>query len=214
MSWQQNLLTYLPNVLKAAKNSCLAPLVIKLLSGMGTCKKFPLFGEQEEQDQKFEDITQADVTRVSRNSCGSKCSKLANDNGKRGGGVSIIGQKLKNTGLGEKGEEGVCSDCKVAKSKCCSGETVRCVEPGQVRLDNRISVLKPCLQIGCRVVTDGPYWNLKNQGMVATVVKAADSGSVTVRCDIACQQLNFCHFVSGGTRTGGVWEGRRGKLAH
>ena len=105
MSWQQNLLIYLPNVLKAAKNSCLAPLVIKLLAGMGTCKKFPLFGEQEEQDRKFEDITQADVTRVSRDSCGSKCSKLANDNRKRGGGVSIIGQKVKNTGLEEKGEE-------------------------------------------------------------------------------------------------------------
>ena len=63
-------------------------------------------------------------------------------------------------------------------------------------------------------MTDGPYWNLKNQGMVATVVKAADSGTVTVRCDLACQQLYFRHFVSGGTRTGGVWEGRRGKLAH
>ena len=35
-------------------------------------------------------------------------------------------------------------------------------------------------------MTDGPYWNPKNQGMVATVVKASDVGTVTVRCDTAC----------------------------
>ena len=77
--------------------------MIKLLAGMGTCKKFPLFGEQEEQDQKFEDITQADVTRVSRNSCGSKCSKLANDNGKRGGGPVLKIRYHSYHGRGTKG---------------------------------------------------------------------------------------------------------------
>jgi len=154
---------------QAAKDSYLAPLVVKLLAGMTTCKKFPLFGEQEMQDQKFEDITQADVTRVSKDRCGLKCSKFA-PNSMRG--VSIVGQKLKNIGLAEKREEDpgpdVCSDCKMVKSKCFSGQTVRCVTPGQV---------------GCRVVTHGTYWNLKNQGMVATVVKVADVGTVTVRWD-------------------------------
>ena len=51
--------------------------------------------------------------------------------------------------------------------------------------------LKPNLQVGCRVVTHGPYWNLKNQGMVATVVKAADAGTVTVRWDTACHEGHF-----------------------
>ena len=49
--------------------------------------------------------------------------------------------------------------------------------------------LKPYEQVGCRVVTHGTYWNLKNQGMVATVVKAADAGTVTVRCDMAGQNI-------------------------
>jgi len=152
---------------QAAKDSYLAPLVVKLLAGMTTCKSFPLLGKQEVQDQRFEDITQADVIRVSKDRCGLKCSKFASSSTGGGGGL-ILGQKLKNVGLGEKGEEDVCSDCKMVKSKCFSGQTVRCVTPGQV---------------GCRVVTHGPYWNLKNQGMVATVVKAADAGTVTVRWD-------------------------------
>ena len=71
-------------------------------------------------------------------------------------------------------------------------------------------------------MTDGPYWNLKNQGMVATVVKAAAAGTVTVRCGIiACHDksnnlisVTLSLHISGGTRTGGVWEGKRGKLAH
>jgi len=152
---------------QAAKDSYLAPLVVKLLAGMGTCKKFPMFGGQNVEDQKFEDITPADVIRLSKDSCGSKCSKLAHHS-TGGGGVSIVGQKLKKIGLEKKGEEDVCLDCKMVKSKCFSGQAVRCVEPGQV---------------GCRVVTHGPYWNLKNQGMVATVMKAADAGTVTVRWD-------------------------------
>ena len=134
------------------------------------------------EDQKFEDITPADVTRVSKDRCGSKCSRLAHHS-KRGGGVSILGQKLKKIGLEEKGEEDVCLDCKMVKSKCFSGQAVRCVEPGQVELEDKTD-LKPYEQVGCRVVTHGTYWNLKNQGMVATVMKAADAGTVTVRCDI------------------------------
>ena len=54
-------------------------------------------------------------------------------------------------------------------------------------IGSRMVDLKPYLQVGCRLVTDGPYWNPKNQGMVATVVKTADAGTVTVRCDIACR---------------------------
>ena len=124
-----------PTVLQAAKDSYLAPLVVKLLAGMGTCKKFPMFGEKNVEDQMFEDITPADVTRVSKDRCGSKCSKLARHS-TRGGGVSIVGQKLKKIGLEEKGEEDVCLDCKMVKSKCFSGQAVRCVEPGQVELED------------------------------------------------------------------------------
>ena len=78
--------------------------------------------------------------------------------------------------------------------------------------------LKPYEQVGCRVVTHGTYWNLKNQGMVATVVKAADAGTVTVRCDMVAKTslvtANVQSSIAGGTRIGGVLEGKREKQGH
>lgn len=146
---------------QASKDGNLAPLVVKLLAGMANCKISQMFEENE--DQKFEDVTQADVTRTPKDGCGVKYSKVSTC--ARGGGLSIVGHMVKDVGLSEKD---ICLHCKMVKSKCLGGQAVQYVKPGQV---------------GCRVVTHGPYWKLKNQGMVATVVKAADAGMLTVRWD-------------------------------
>ena len=164
-----------PVFLQASKDGNLAPLVVKLLAGMANCKISQMFEENE--DQKFEDVTQADVTRTPKDGCGVKYSKVSTC--ARGGGLSIVGHMVKDVGLSEKD---ICLHCKMVKSKCLGGQAVQYVKPGQVKQMTRYSnVFKPSVQVGCRVVTQGPYWKLKNQGMVATVVKAADAGMLTVR---------------------------------
>ena len=39
-------------------------------------------------------------------------------------------------------------------------------------------------QVGCRVVTQGPYWSVDCQGMQATVMEVRDSQTMTVRWEV------------------------------
>jgi len=80
----------------------------------------------------------------------------------------ILSAVLKNVEVAEKEME-VCLNCKAVKANCRNGQEVSFISLAQV---------------GCRVVTKGPYWSGDCQGMLATVMKALDSETMTVRWEV------------------------------
>jgi len=199
---------------QASKDSHLAPLVVKLLAGMGNCKK--LLQEVKEEkigakltsrygaqasptpslrqvsrippcsEEKTVDAKKAEVaallTSQQESGAGTKSgqkqktlfppspsvkerNKLGHSSVKRG---DILRAVLKNVGVTEKEAE-VCPNCKGVKAYCRNGQEVSFISPAQV---------------GCRVVTEGPYWSGDCQGMLATVVEALNSETMTVRWEV------------------------------
>jgi len=124
---------------EASKDAGRAPLAIKLLAGINNCAKSPY------------------LDTVAMNGTGSRGEILIRPN-MEGCPVAI---ELKK-------EEFVCSNCKVLKRKCLSGQKVRYIRPQSE-------------QVGCKVMAQGSYWSEKNQGKVATVIEACDLDSVTVK---------------------------------
>jgi len=135
---------------QASKDSHLAPLVVKLLAGMGNCKKLL-------QEVKIGDAKNADASREG--------NEFKHSSVKRG---EILSAVLKNVAVTEKEPE-VCPNCKAVKANCRNGQGVSFISPAQV---------------GCKVVTNGPYWSRECQGMLATVTKALNSETMTVRWEV------------------------------
>jgi len=164
---------------KASKDSHLAPLVVKLFAGMGNGKKLL----QEVKEEKVVDVRKAArLTSLQAGGAGTKScreqktsflpspsvkkrNELGQSSVRRG---NILSTVLKNVGGAEKEVE-VCFNCKALKANCLDGREVRFISPAQV---------------GCSLVTDGPYWSGDCQGMLATVVKALDSETMTVQWEV------------------------------
>jgi len=158
---------------QASKDSHLAPLVVKLLAGMGSCKKLL----QEVKEEKIVDVkapqagragtksSQKPKTPFPRSPSVKERNELGHSSVKRG---DILSTVLKNVGGAEK-EVDMCFSCKALKANCLDGREVRFISPAQV---------------GISVVTDGPYWSGDCQGMLATVVKALDSETMTVQWEV------------------------------
>ena len=131
---------------QASKDSHLAPLVVKLLAGMGGCKK-PF---QEVKEEKIVDVKETEVaarltslqagraeTKTSREKKTSfppsrsvkERNELGHASVKRGDIWSTV---LKNAGGAEKESE-VCFNYKALKANCLNGREVRFISPAQVK---------------------------------------------------------------------------------
>ena len=142
---------------QASKESHLAPLVVKLLAGMGNCKK--LFKEVKEE--KIVDVKKTEVsarlTSLQAGGAGTKRSQeqktlilpspsvkegneLGHSSVKRG---DILSTVLKNVGGAEKQVE-VCFNCKALKANCLDGREVRFISPAQVETVSVYIVLQGC----------------------------------------------------------------------
>ena len=75
----------------ASKDTQLAPLVLRLLSGMDSCKKVPVLTEKKVESIE-EDIMQADVIKKTREGCGSKCGIAKECEESKGDAMPIQGR--------------------------------------------------------------------------------------------------------------------------
>ena len=116
---------------EVSKDTCRAPLAIKLLAGMSTCVKSQGVQDNVDTVENWQTDPKADQ--------GMCC------NGNVVKEEDCVGQRLMTTrsmthssveSLKSKEKEPVCSNCKVLKRKCLSGQEVRYIRPQSQQVFN------------------------------------------------------------------------------